>query len=115
MGEQETNGEETEAQKTVPETISQLGKLSDEELVALQESDDRKTVQAAVEKELDRRTAGEAAAEAPKIGLSEGDSYDLIGEDGRRILRWHSEEACKELQGRLDATTGETTTIKSSY
>ncbi len=34
--------------------------------------------------------------------------WNLVGEDGRRILRYQTREACLELAGRIAGTTGET-------
>ena len=38
---------------------------------------------------------------------AEGGSFDLVGQDGRRVLRSHSRESCEALQRRILAATGE--------
>lgn len=38
-------------------------------------------------------------------------SFDLVGDDGRRIARSWSRDACKELQHRIATSTGERTRI----
>src|SRR4051812_17517584 len=38
-------------------------------------------------------------------------SFDLVGEDDRRLARSWSRDACKELQARVAAATGERTKI----
>ena len=106
---QETQVEE-EQPKTVDEIRDGLGSLSDDEVRELLDTDERKGVQSAAQKELERRASGEAPADDEPAA----DSFELVGEDGRRILRWHSQQACKELQARITATTGEETKVVAS-
>jgi hypothetical protein len=95
---------------SVKEALGNLGKMSDEELAELKAKDDRSGVQAATDKEVSRRAAGDAPASS-----ADGVAFDLVGEDGRRILRWHSHEACVKLQASIAAASGEKTTIKTSH
>ena len=41
-------------------------------------------------------------------------AYDLIGADGRRILRYHALAACEALAARIKDATGEKLSIKPS-
>ncbi len=49
----------------------------------------------------------EAAVEATN-------GFDLVGEDGRRIVRWHSFSSCQDLARRVEAASGEKTEILPS-
>lgn len=122
------------------EIAAGVGQASDEELVELA-SDKRSTVSEAAKKEQDRRAAAAAEAAAadppndaaadPAAGdppaddagdtpdpdpeeIPEADTYDLVGSDGRRILRGHSRSSCEETASRIKAATGEKLKIKPS-
>ena len=56
----------------------------------------------------------EPEAEVEPVVPPRMSSFDLIGEDGRRIVRWQPEAECKELQARILTTTGEETVVVES-
>lgn len=98
---------------SVRETLAKLGKLSDEEVAELTE-DNRRGVAAAAVKEQERRAAAAIPPDTGEPSLAQGDSFDLVGADGRRIVRWYSRNACEALGARIRSETGEKTRIVSS-
>lgn len=44
----------------------------------------------------------------------EAERFDLVGADGRRIIRWSSRSACEEFAAELLASTGEKTELVTS-
>jgi len=54
------------------------------------------------------KAAKAATPKAAKAAIGDARQFDLVGEDGRRIMRWASAEACRELAAKL---VGEKTEI----
>lgn len=57
---------------------------------------------------------GTATTEAAQVDAPVTETppvFDLVGEDGRRLCRSWSRDACKELQARVSAQTAEKTRI----
>ena len=57
------------------------------------------------------KAAKAAKPKAAKAAAGDAQQFDLVGAGGRRILRWASAEACRELAGKL---IGEETKIVPS-
>jgi len=55
--------------------------------------------------------SGAASSDVATTAAAEPSSCDLIGSDGRRILRGVSDSGCRDLQKKILSSTGEKTTI----